>query len=146
MTNAAFAKAVGRFLAALRYRRRGRDLEYLRVNEWRHGVQHTHLLLRVADLSRDHVRGAAENAGLAATLSKVRNVEGIARYIVKDVRRTDGRAELAPASFKGKLYTTTRNFLSAPMGELWKSLREEARTRRERSSAAAAGPRGRANA
>jgi len=146
MTNAAFAKAVAKFLAALRYRRRGKALEYLRVNEWRHGVQHTHLLLRVADLSREHVRGAAENARLATTLSKIRSEEGVARYIVKDVRRTEERAELAPASFKGKLYTTTRNFLSAPMDRLWKSLREVARTRRGQSPAAAAGPRGRANA
>jgi hypothetical protein len=129
MTNAAFRQAAGKFMAAFRYRRRGLGLEYFRIFEWRDGVQHAHLLLRVEELSREEVRESAEVAGLCHTLSPVRNVPGIARYIVKHTTRAEKKAELAAPDFRGKLYCVTRNFLTRPFKELRKKLWNDAKQR-----------------
>jgi hypothetical protein len=120
-TNPAFGEASAKFLRALS--RRSPGLEYLKVNEWRNGVQHAHALLRAQEVSRRAVHESRRVAGLRCAVKRVRNPTGAARYVFKHTRRPDRKAELPPAGFRGRLVMASRGFLTKPFHELWSGIR-----------------------
>lgn len=127
MTNAVFGLAATRFVAALV--RRVRGLAYLTVREWRNGVEHRHGLLR-GPVTRRAVRESRRFAGVRASVRPVRNVIGVANYVLKVTNQPDKKAELPPAGFRGRLFTASRGFLVKPMRALWKTVRAERAARR----------------
>ena len=117
-TNAEFGKRSQKFLQALV--RRVSDLEYCRVSEWRNGIRHDHLLLRVARLLGAWVREAKSLAGVRVAVRRVRNVIGACYYIVKHTRRPDRRPEQQPSGYRGRIVSFSRNYLIVPFKQLWK--------------------------
>lgn len=121
-----FGKATACFLRALA-RRCQRCLEYLLVREWVGGVPHAHALVIVRRVTRAAVRSATE-----ATKGLIRcsccplrqNPAAAVRYVFKHTRRPERKAELPPAGFKGRMFTTSRGFLIRPFKELWREFRE----------------------
>ncbi len=84
MGNREFTRDVGNLLKRLK-RRLGGDMESLWINEWKGGQRHVHALLRTGrKLTRRMVREERAKAGSYRFSCKpVRNVGGMARYIVK---------------------------------------------------------------
>jgi len=123
--------AVSRFLRRLKYAlgRVRSGCEYFVVNEWSEGSRHIHILVRVvADLAREMVRflWAKTLPGIQfhCHCAVVRSPAAIARYIVKHLK-DDSKKELAPLTFKGRIYTYSRNFFTRPVADLWKEQLEE---------------------
>jgi hypothetical protein len=56
--------------------------------------------------------------------AQVRSPPAIARYITKHLR-DDSKKELAPRSFRGRLFNSSRGFLTKNVAALWKELRRE---------------------
>ena len=108
----------------------GAAVEWIRVLEFRMGNAHAHALLR-GRVTRRLLRRARRSSGLRVSAQRVRNVMGVAAYFWKHTGRTDRKAELAPATFRGRLYSCSRGFLSAPCAELWKAVKTELATRKE---------------
>ena len=128
MTNEAFSEAAPKFLQALRYRCPGQIFEYLKVNEWRRAVQYAHVLLRVRGrISRRAVREAKRVAGVRCSVKPVKNVVGVANYLFKHTKRPERKAELTPATFRGRMYSVTKGFLTMPFKDLWREARLEPR-------------------
>jgi hypothetical protein len=125
------SQANGRFLSRLRYllKKLGSGFAYFLINEWSEGHRHIHILVRVkADLTRHMIRElwAKTLPGVPFTYhcAPVRSPAAIAKYVVKDLRDCS-KKELAPGTFRGRLYTYSRNFFTKPVAALWKEqLRE----------------------
>jgi hypothetical protein len=123
--------AISSVLRRLRYRlgTMGSGCEYLAMNEWSEGHRHTHILLRVNGvLTRQTIRAiwAKTLPGLPFTChcDMVRNPVGLANYMVKNVK-VGAKKELAPTTFRGRLYNYSRNFFTSPVAFLWNAqLRE----------------------
>jgi hypothetical protein len=127
MTNAALMRGFAKFLRALRYRLR--TAKYLWVYEWRHGVQHAHLLLRAdgADnlpTTRRALRDASDLGGLDYSVGPLRSAAGGANYVFKHTRHADRKAELPPADFRGRVYGASKGFLTKPVKALWRDVQE----------------------
>lgn len=125
----AFARGRVKFLNALKRRLPNKRLEYLVVNEWRNGVPHAHALIRVGGSMprrkmRRAVREAKGVAGLRVSVRPIRNVMGAANYIFKHTRRPERKAELTPQSFRGRMFTASKGFLTKPFDELWREVKE----------------------
>ena len=129
MTNAEFSEAVAKFMLALR--RRVSELTYLLVREWRNGVQHAHALLRVRRLTRTAMRASREVAGVRCSAARVRDVDRVASYVFKETKRIEKKAELAPANFRGRMYTVSRGFLTKSFTKLWRELQDARRAAKE---------------
>jgi hypothetical protein len=130
------SRALTGFLRRLRYqfKKRGNRLSYLSVKEWRHGREHYHLLLRTAaDLSSDLIgslwQASCREARTAHSFSVIRNVPGIARYLVKAVR-DDAKKELPPLAFRGRILAYSNGFLARNLQTLWRESLAECRSRR----------------
>jgi hypothetical protein len=126
-TDKAFTGAITKFLKALKRRSPGKRLEYLVVNEWRNGVRHAHALVRLdATMSlrsvRRSVRAARGVVELCCSAKPVRNVTGAANYIFKHTRRPEKKAELTPATFRGRIYAVSKRFLTKPFKTLWREI------------------------
>jgi hypothetical protein len=142
-TDKAFTKAITKFLKALKRRCPAQQMEYLLVNEWRHGVRHAHVLIRIVHpmsrrAVRQAVRTARDVAGVRCSGARVRNVMGAANYIFKHTKRLERKAELTPAGFRGRMYTVSKGFLTKPFKELWQDVQK---TRRAPGSSSDAGSR-----
>lgn len=117
--------AIGRFMRRLRYwlRTRGSGSEYLIVNEWSEGHRHTHTLLRAeANLTPRTIRELWTKTlpGMPFThhCAPVANPVGLANYVVKHLK--DGaKKELAPESFRGRIYSYSKGFFTKPVAALW---------------------------
>ncbi|MBP3956894.1 hypothetical protein J8F10_16605 [Gemmata sp. G18] len=105
-------------------------LEWARVFEWVRGVIHAHLLLR-GRLTRDQLKRLRNVRGLRVTCARVRNVQGMAAYFWKHTSRPQKKAELAPTSNRGRLYSVSRRFLTQKFAELRKQVRAERAARLE---------------
>jgi hypothetical protein len=108
-------------------RRLDGDLEWLWISEWRDGQRHIHVLLRTSrGLPRGVVQKDLAKVGpYRCSCKRVRNVPGVARYIVKDLKNPEKKAEIAPAGFQGRLFSASRGFLTAPLKDLWRQIRQE---------------------
>ena len=119
-------KLVGRFLRGLR--RRG--CEYFSLNEWHEGKRHHHVVVRTeedlrSDVVKDLWRASCRGARVTSYCQQVRNVEGTARYITKDVMDPSR----GPAAwFRGKLFSYSKGFLAAPLKELLRAVVAEWRS------------------
>ena len=122
-----------RFLKRLRYRV---ACEYLVVNEWNGGHRHVHLLIRadgeitaelVSELWAKVIPGPRSIR--SSYCGPVENPIGAARYIVKCVR-DEGKKEVAPRSYQGRVMTCSRGFLSQSMDALWREQVREWNVRR----------------
>jgi hypothetical protein len=121
--------AIGRFLRKLRYRlkRAGFTCEHLLVHEWHDGQRHEHILIRTGgEVTRELVRELWQKAlpGVRFTChaAAVINPAGLARYIVKDIR-DNGKKELPPEHFRGRVYSYSRDFFTKRVVELWREQR-----------------------
>jgi hypothetical protein len=121
-------KRVTRFLERLRYRV---SCEYLLVNEWSDGHRHMHILVRaggevapelVSGLWRK-VLGGPKSLG-TSYCRPVKNPAGLAHYTVKHVRDAS-MAVVAPKSYRGRVMTYSKGFLSRSMKDLWREAVEE---------------------
>ena len=131
--------AVSRFLRRLRYRLGTLGCEYLLVNEWSDGHRHMHILIRTGfALTSAMIRElwAKSLPGMPFThhCGPVRNPAAIANYVVKHLR-DDSKKELAPRSFKGRIYSYSKGFFSKKVAALWDEQLREWDSARERSSA-----------
>ncbi len=129
MTNETFAESLRKFRKELRRPNRCPKLEYLIVTEWRNGVQHAHALLRVPETISERalhraVRDSRRIAGLLAAIKPIRNVVGAVNYLFKHTKRPEKKAELPPSLFRGRVFTSSRNFLIKPMKRLWLEYRD----------------------
>jgi hypothetical protein len=123
LPNRELTQRVSRFLERLRYRI---PSEYLLVNEWSDGHRHMHLLVRadgdispalVGELWGKLIPGPK---GIRSTYCRpVKNPAGAARYIVKHVGDA-GKKEVAPKTYRGRVMTYSREFLSESMESLWR--------------------------
>lgn len=55
----------------------------------------------------------------------VKNVVGASNYIFKHMKNPEKKAELTPETFKGKMYTVSKGFLTKPFQDLWEEIRTE---------------------
>ena len=116
--------AHGRFFRRLRES----GIEYLAVNEWKHGKRHLHILLRAGSRITAGQVGrwwrASLPRGVRATshCAPIRNVTAFVRYLFKDVREG---GELPDPGFAGKIYTASRKYLVRKVDVLWQEEREE---------------------
>jgi len=101
----------------------GSGCEYLVVNEWSEGHRHTHILLRTGfGLTPALIREVwAKTHPLPFThhCAPVRNPVGIANYIAKNLK-DHAKKELAPKSFKGRLFNYSKGFFTKRVADLWK--------------------------
>jgi hypothetical protein len=142
-TDKAFSGAITKFLKALRRRSPGKLLEYLVVNEWKDTVRHAHALIRVGGsmsfrAMRRAVREAKVLADVRCSVERVRSVTGAANYLFKHTRRPERKAELAPETFRGKMYTVSKGFLVKPFKELWADVRRDRDAVRQAAASIAA--------
>ena len=56
-------------------------------------------------------------------MKPVKNVLGVANYLFKHTKRPERKAELTPESFRGKMYTVSKGFLTKPFRELWREVK-----------------------
>jgi hypothetical protein len=73
---------------------------------------------------RRAVRASKQLAGIRVSLKRIRTAEGALNYVFRNTRRPDRKAELPPPNFRGKVFTTTKRFLTKPCRELWKEFRD----------------------
>jgi hypothetical protein len=123
--------ALGRFLSRLRYwlRKQGATFAYFVMNEWSDGQRHVHILVRTSFTLTTSLIGELWKKTLPRiqhthNCSKVRSAPAIARYIVKHLK-DDSKKELAPRSYRGRLFNSSRGFLTKNVAALWKELRRE---------------------
>ena len=140
ITDQELSQANGSFFRRLRYRlgTEGSECEYLAVNEWSEGHRHMHILVRTCfALTSPMIRAlwAKTLPSLPFThhCAGVRNPAAIARYVVKHVK-DDSKKELAPRSFKGRVYSYSRGFFTETLADLWKEQVAEWYPARKRSS------------
>jgi hypothetical protein len=123
--------ATRRFLLRLRYqlKKLGSGCEYFVMNEWSDGHRHMHILVRAeADVTSPMIRALWQKTlpGLYFThhCAPVRCPAALARYIAKDLRDSS-KKELAPAAFKGRIYSYSRAFFTKPAAALWQEQLQE---------------------
>jgi hypothetical protein len=128
ISNRDLSLAISRFLRRLRYRLKtlGSGFEYFAVNEWSEGHRHVHVLVRAdADLAPQLIRAVWTKTlpGMPFThhCAPVCNPAGMANYVVKNLKDAS-KKELAPTTFKGRLYSYSRHFFTQPVAVIWKQL------------------------
>jgi hypothetical protein len=114
-----------------RLRRHG--CEYFALNEWRQGKRHHHVLVRTAgELTRTIVvalwRASCQGAKGTSYCQPLRNPDGAARYVAKDLRDRS-KKEIPPAEFGGRLFSSSKQFFTKPLKVLMKEVVEEWRAR-----------------
>lgn len=126
-TDQGFSRAVSKFWKSLKRRcHKTGGIEYLLVHEWRDGIHHAHALVRVEGrVTRRMIRDAKQLAGLHVSWRPIRNQLGAVAYIFKHTMNPERKAELPPVSFQGKVFTTSRRFLTKPLKTLWREYRDE---------------------
>ena len=126
MTNVGFAKAVAKYLIAIRRPSRFPTLEYLRQFEWVGGIQHAHLLITADVVIPGVLRKCGKALGLRVTVQRIKtNVIGAIRYVLKDM--SSKRAELTPKAFRGRVLTMSSGFLSGSLASLWADIQTDRR-------------------
>jgi hypothetical protein len=109
-------------------RLRESGIEYLAVNEWKHGKRHLHLLLRAGSKITARQVGRWWRASLprgvrgTSHCAAIRNVTAFVRYVFKDVREG---GELPPRDFAGKVFTASRGYLVRRLDVLSREVRAE---------------------
>lgn len=116
----------------------GGQVEYARVFEWKNGLIHVHLLLRVdGRIPRSRVKQVMDKVrpgGYRVSCKQVKWVPAMARYFVKHLKGRRERAELTPPGFRGRVFQASGAFLSKPLKVLWGEIRSEWRDKQLRDS------------
>jgi hypothetical protein len=121
-------RCVRGFLRRLRWR----GCEYLAVSEWSEGQRHHHILVRTegeltAAVVAELWKASCPGARVTSYCRQVRSAEATARYIVKDVK--DGsKKEIPPEEFGGRLFSSSKHFLTAPLNVITRAVVEEWQT------------------
>ena len=85
-------------------------------------------------ISRRAIREAKQVAGLKCSVKPVKNALGVANYLFKHTKRPERKAELTPESFRGRMYTVSKGFLTMPFRELWQELKSANEVSSQRSA------------
>jgi hypothetical protein len=102
----------------LRRLRRATGCEYWQISEWAQGKRHVHVLVRAEEkvsprLIRELWHKALPGMRLGHHAGRVRDQVAIAMYLTKFV-------ESPPASFSGRLFSSSREFFHKPLTQLMK--------------------------
>jgi hypothetical protein len=106
----------------------GFDLQHVRCAEWIWLVRDDHVLIRVAcELwqLRCWIRESKAFAGVRCPVDRIKNVEGMCRYIVKHMKHLDRAPELPPADHRGPVLIASRGYFLLPKKRLWKLVRAD---------------------
>jgi hypothetical protein len=126
-------RALRRMLARLKYQlrvRQGAEFEFSRIIEWSpEGQVHAHLVLRTTgDLTEDTVRElwlkSCPAGGASSHCEPARSAVALAKYVVKDLLKDEDKT-LVPAGFRGRVFSCSRNFLTARAAALWRACLNE---------------------
>jgi hypothetical protein len=123
ITDKELTASMTKFLQRLKAKLGG--AEFFLVNEWSDGRRHHHVLIRTAGrLTRRLVRTLWKRCCRGRRFTyycrKINKTpDAVARYVVKDVR-DDSKKELPPKDFRGKVYSYSDGFFSAPVKDLWR--------------------------